>query len=71
MNCCEDTGRWRAVRGEDAQPAPPAPERPRPTGPQVDEADADALLREGAGRPPQRVWDGIEQALRSEGRIRD
>jgi len=67
VNCCEDTGRWRAVR-KDAQQAPPTPERPAATpGPDATEA----LLREGAGEPPARVWQGIERTLRDEGRIRD
>ncbi|MEZ6185587.1 MAG: hypothetical protein R3F62_11325 [Planctomycetota bacterium] len=74
MNCCEDTGRWRAVRGEDAQPAPATSERlpaEPPPAPDAAEADADALLRESAGRPPQRVWERIASALRAEGKIRD
>lgn len=67
MNCCEDTGRWRAVRN-DAQQAPPTSERPAATtGPDATEA----LLRESAGEPPARVWRGIERTLRDEGRIRD
>lgn len=68
MNCCEDTGRWRAVR-EDAQQAPLTPERPvaATAGPDATEA----LLRDSAGEPPARVWRGIERTLRDEGRIRD
>jgi len=53
---------------KDAQQAPPTPERPAATpGPDATEA----LLREGAGEPPARVWQGIERTLRDEGRIRD
>ncbi|MCA8924817.1 MAG: hypothetical protein KDD82_23600 [Planctomycetes bacterium] len=69
MNCCEDTGRWRAVRQEAQPTAPPTPER-LPS--EALEQDAtDALLREGAGEPPRRVWDAIASALRAEGKIRD